>query len=47
MSYLDSDENPSHIIIAGLRLIFFITISYWYTTWNTNVMGVMYGMATY
>jgi hypothetical protein len=45
--YLDSDKDPTQLIVAGLRLLVLIATVYWYTTWNSWITGIMYGIVTY
>jgi len=44
---LDSDKDPTQLIIAAIRLLMLLVIVYWYTTWNGWITGILYGLATY
>lgn len=45
--YLDTDKTKVHIFIAAIRVILFIGLIWWYTSWNSLITGFVYGAATY
>ena len=45
--YLDSDKDPTQLIIAAVRLLMLLVMVYWYTTWNGWITGILYGISTY